>query len=168
MKRKIMLLAALILIAGIIGVLALASANHGVQAITDAIDAIGDVTYSDESRVRIDRADAAIAAADPNLHLTDRVENLERLREAKVRYTERAITRLYRAWRDKEPEETILLYLADAREAYDHYFTAEDAGLIHNYQDLTDIEARYADKLTTDTPAGAPESPAEPQEIELC
>ncbi len=167
MKRKIMLLIVLVLAAGALGVLALASANHGVKAITEAIDAIGEVTYSEESRALIDRADAVIAETDPNLRLTDRVENLDLLRAAKVRYVERAITRLYRSYRDHEPDETILANLADAREAYDHYFTAEDAGLIHNYQDLIDIETEYADELTTAAPQPVPESPAE-QEIELC
>ena len=168
MRRKIMLLVILTLAAGIIGILALASENHGVKAITDAIDAIGEVTYSEESRALIDRADAAIAETDQNLRLTDRVVNLELLHSAKVRYVERAITRLYRAWRDKQPEETILLYLTDAREAYNHYFTAEDAGLIHNYQDLADIEARYADKLAPVQQDADPGTPADPEEIELC
>lgn len=168
MKRKIMLLIVLTLAAGVLGVLTLASANHGVKTITEAIDAIGEVTYSDESRALIDRADAAIADTDPNLHLADRVENLDLLRAAKVRYVEWAITRLYRSWRDREPEETILANLADAREAYDHYFTADETALIHNYQDLIDIEAEYADELTTAAPQSIPEIPAEREEIELC
>ncbi len=168
MKRKIMLLIILVLVAGVLGALTVASANHGVKTITDAINDIGEVSYSDESRTLIDKADAAIAEADPNLHLTDRVENLDQLLASKVRYVERAITRLYRSYRDKEPAETILADLADAREAYNHYFTAEDAELIHNYQDLLDIEAKYADQLAPASPADDPETPAEPKEIELC
>ncbi|MBR6029783.1 MAG: hypothetical protein IKP40_11935 [Clostridia bacterium] len=168
MKRKIMLLIALVLAAGLLGILAIASANHGVKSITEAIDAIGEVSYSDESRALIDRVDAAIAETDPNLRLTERVENLDLLRAAKVRYVERAITRLYRAFRDHEPDETILAYLADAREAYSHYFTAEDTGFIHNYQDLADIEAVYADALTPASPAAYPEIPVEREQIDLC
>ena len=163
-----MLLVILVLVSGVLGVLTIASANHAVSAITDAINDIGEVSYSDESRALIDKADAAIAAADPNLHLTDRVENLELLRAAKVRYVERAITRLYRSYRDKEPDETVLANLTDAREAYDHYFTAEDAKLIHNYQDLLDIETKYADQLAPASPADDPETPKEHKEIELC
>jgi len=168
MKRKLILLAVLLGITGILGALTAASAGWGVRAITDAIGAIGEVTYSEESRALIDRADAAIAAADPNLHLTDRVENLALLRDAKIRYVERAITRLYRAHRDREAEETVLSFLSDAREAYGRYFTAEDAGLIHNYQDLLDIEEKYTDQLTAPAPSAFPEIEVERGEIELC
>lgn len=168
MKRKIMALVIAAAVAGVIGILVLVSSNHQVTVITDAIAAIGEADYSDTTRDLIDKADDAIADTDPNLHLTDRVDNLEKLREAKIRYVEKAIIKLYKSFRDKEPEENILSNLTDAREAFDHYFTEEDAALIHNYKDLTDIEAAYADQVETPAPAGNPDFTLQAQPLDLC
>ena len=167
MKRKIMLLAAAVALAGVIGILTVVSGNYQVKTITDAISAIGDADYSPETRDLIDQADAAISKTDPNLHLTDRVENLAHLRDAKVRYVEKAIIRLYKSYRDKEPEETIIRYLADAQEAYQHYFTEDDSGLIHNYRDLVEISLRYFRQAVPSAPSESPETTTQ-EPIELC
>ena len=146
MKKQIRLLIALIVIALVIGGLTYASARYSITSATDAIDAIGKVSFSDESRRLIDEADEKLAAFDPNLHLTEKIENIESLKAAKVTYVEQAIIRMYRAVRDKQDESIIKEYLADAEEVFDHYLTEEDIPLIHNYQDLIDAREKYGDK----------------------
>jgi Type IV secretory pathway, TrbF components len=146
MKKQIRLLIALIVIALVIGGLTYASARYSITSATDAIDAIGKVSFSDESRRLIDEADEKLAALDPNLHLTEKIENIESLQAAKVTYVEQAIIRMYRAVRDKQDESVIKEYLADVEEAFDHYLTEEDIPLIHNYQDLIDAREKYGDK----------------------
>ena len=146
MKKQIRLLIALIVFALVIGGLTYASARYSITSATDAIDAIGKVSFWDESRRLIDEADEKLAALDPNLHLTEKIENIESLKAAKVTYVEQAIIRMYRAVRDKQDESVIKEYLADAEEAFDHYLTEEDLPLIHNYQDLIDAREKYGDK----------------------
>ena len=95
MKKQLRLLIALTVAALIIGGLAYASARYGVETVTRAIDAIGKVTYSEESRASIDAADEKISALDPNLHLTEKIGNISVLKAAKVTYVEQAIIRMY-------------------------------------------------------------------------
>lgn len=146
MKKQLRLLIALTVAALIIGGLAYASARYGVETVTRAIDAIGKVTYSEESRASIDAADEKISALDPNLHLTEKIGNISVLKAAKVTYVEQAIIRMYRAVRDKQDEYTIKQYLADAEEAFSHYLTEDDIPSVHNYQDLLDARAKYGGK----------------------
>ena len=146
MTKQLRLLAVLAAIAVVIGVLAYASARYSVSSITKSIDAIGKVSYSEESRRLIDAADEKLNALDSNLHLDGKIENISVLKAAKVTYVEQAIIRMYRAARDKQDEETIKQYLADAEEAFDHYLTEEDIPLVHNYQDLLDVREKYGDK----------------------
>ena len=145
MKKQIRLLIVLLIMALLIGTLAYASGKYSVKSIQDAIDRIGEVTYSEESRTLIDAVDEKIDALDPNLHLDAKVENIDVLRAAKVRYVEQAIIRLYRAVRDKQDEDTIKSYLSDAEEAFSHYFSEEESSLIHNYQDLLDAREKYSE-----------------------
>ena len=143
MKKQLYLLIVFTVIALVIGGLAYASARYGIKAATRAIDAIGKVTYTEESRALIDAADEKIAVLDPNLHLTEKIGSFNALKAAKVTYVEQAIIRMYRAVRDKQDEETIKQYLSDAEEAFSRYLTEEDAPLVHNYQDLIDARAKY-------------------------
>ena len=175
MKRKIMLLVILVVLAAIFGALTLISSNRNAKTITEAIDAIGEVEFTPESRALIDAADEAIARTDKNLRLEDKVENISALTDAKVKYVEKAIIRLYRAYRDKTKgddsisDEALLEYIRDARGAFDLYFTESDASLIHNYKDLTDIESKYAGELApASSPFDAPKLDNPAEEIELC
>ena len=146
MKKQLRFLIALIVIALVLGGLTYASARYGVKSTAEAIDAIGKVSFSEESCRLIDEADEKIAALDPNLHLEGKIKNIDSLKAAKVTYVEQAIIRMYRAVRDKQDEETIKQYLADAEEAFGHYLTENDIPLIHNYQYLIDAREKYGDK----------------------
>lgn len=168
MKKQIILLIVLVAIALVIGGLAYASARYSVKAVTKAIDDIGKLSYSEESRALIDAADERLAALDPNLHLTDKVGNIDTLKAAKVTYVEQAIIRLYRAVRDKQGEDTIKEYLADAEEAFAHYLTEEDIPLVHNYNDLSDARAKYGEKTDPLPGNNLREQVPQETEIELC
>ena len=85
------MLAVLAAVAVVIGVLAYASARYSVSSIKKSIDAIGKVSYSEESRRLIDAADEKLNALDPNLHLDGKIENISVLKAAKVTYVEQAI-----------------------------------------------------------------------------
>ena len=168
MKKQLKILIILIVIALILGGLVIASAQYGVKAVTDAVNDIGQVTYSEETRRLIDAADEEIGRLDPNLHLTERVENIDDLKAAKVKYVEMAIKRLYIAVRDRKDETLIREYLADAEEAFSHYLTEADIPLIHNYQDLEDARKKYADQTgpVNKTNEADPVAPSQP--LNLC
>lgn len=168
MKKQLKILIVLVIVALILGGLVLATSSYNVNAITDGISAIGKVTWSEESRKQIDAVDDRIATLDPDLHLEEKVQNLDELKNAKVKYVEQAIIRLYKSIRDKQDEETIRQYLADAEEAFSHYLTDADIPLIHNYKDLTDAREKYGN------PEGAAQDNSKPNNqqpagpIELC
>ena len=168
MKKQLKILIVLVIAALILGGLVLATSSYNVKTITDGISAIGKVTWSEESRKRIDEVDERIASLDPDLHLDEKVENLDELKNAKVKYVEQAIVRLYKSIRDKQGEETIRQYLDDAEEAFSHYLTEADIPLIHNYKDLTDAREKYGNQEGAAQDNGNPYKlqPAEP--IELC
>ena len=147
MKKQLRLLIALTVIALVVGGLTYTSARYSVRSATDAINSIGKVSFSEESRKLIDKADEKLIALDPDLHLTDKIENIGSLKAAKVTYVEQAIIRMYRAVRDKQDESVIKEYLKDAEEAFTHYLTEEDIPLVHNYQDLLDAREKYGDTI---------------------
>ena len=146
MKKRWLIRCALLVIALVIGGLTYASARYNIKSAANAIASIGKVNFSEESRRLIDEADKKIAVLDPDLHLTDQIENIESLKAAKVTYVEQAIIRMYRAVRDRQDESVIREYLADAEEAFEHYLNEEDIPLIHNYQDLIDAREKYGSK----------------------
>ena len=167
MKKTTKLLLLFLVLGLILSGLSLASARYGKERITAAIDAIGEVSFSEESRALLDAADAALAAADPDLHLEEKIPNLQVLKDAKVEYVKLAIKDMYIAIRDKEPEDVIREKLAAAEEAFQAYLTEEDAALVKNYSDLEDARAKYG----ADAANQAESSPAQPQaavEVELC
>ena len=167
MKRSVKLLLSLLAVGLVLLGLTIASARYARERITAAIDAIGEVSYTSETRALLDAADAAIAAADPNFHLEEKIPNLSLLKDAKVEYVKLVIKDMYISIRDKEPEDVIKEKLASAEEAFGAYLTEEDAALLKNYSDLEDARARYG----TDTSNAAQTQPAQPQasvEVELC
>lgn len=168
MKKQLKILIALVAAALVLGGLVIASAQYSIKAITDGIDAIGKVTWSEESRERIDAVDLKIGKLDPNLHLTEKIGNLDTLKAAKVTYVEQAIIRLYRAVRDKEDEAVIRQYLTDAEEAFSHYLTEADIPLVHNYQDLADAKEKYGENNDPEAGNGGPEEAPKSIPVELC
>ena len=153
MKKEIKLAAILIVIGIALGSMAFASTRYSAGELAKAIDAIGEVSYSEESLALIDAADAAYARAQANLSVEGSVENLDQLEAAKVEYARLAIKRMYIAIRDGEPEAVITEYLADAEAAYSHFFSEEESGKVRNFADLADARKKY----------GGPAQPAAPQ-----
>ena len=168
MKKTLILLAVLAAAALILGGLAYASSRYNIQAVTDAIRAIGKPSYSEESRSLIDAADERIAALDPNLHLEEKIGNFDGLKAAKVTYVEQAIVRMYRAIRDRQDESLIREYLADAEAACSQYLTEADRSLVHNYQDLADAREKYGAGNQAAPADEAPAPAGQPVEIDLC
>ena len=168
--KKARTLFVILLCAGLVlGALCWGSARMMQQRITQAIEAIGDVSYSEETRRLLDAEDAALSSADPNLHLEEKIPNLGTLKEAKLEYVKLAIKELYISIRDKEAEEIIRERLADAEDpeaaAID---TEEDAPLLKNYADLESAREKYgpdAGAAPAATPAPQPAAAAVP---ELC
>lgn len=166
MKKPIRLLLVLLVLALVLGTLAYFSARYQARRITDAIEAIGQVEYSDETKARLDAADAALAAADENLHLAEKLPQLQLLKDAKVEYVKLAIKDMYLAIRDKEAAEIIEEKLARAEEVFAAYLSEEDAPLVKNYADLEAARAKYGPDAAAQPPVeAAPQLVAVP---ELC
>ena len=166
MKKPIRLLLLLLVLALVLGALAYFSARWQARRITDAIEAIGRVEYSDETKARLDAADAALAAADENLHLEEKLPQLQVLKDAKVEYVKLAIKDMYLAIRDKEATEIIEEKLARAEEAFASCLSEEDAPLVKNYADLEAARAKYGPDAAAQPPVvAAPQPVAAP---ELC
>lgn len=168
MKKELKILIALAAVSLVLGGLAFASSQYSVKALTDDINAIGKVSYSEESRRLIDAADDRLAKPDPNLHLDQRAENIDALKSAKVTYVEQAIIRLYRSIRDHHGEDEIREYLADAEEAFTRYLTPGDVPLIHNFKDLTDARKKYGEPEESGTRDFDPGVTVKETPIELC
>ena len=99
--KKTALFLILLVLGGIFGGLSLASAHYAEEQITQAIDALGEVRYDEETRGLLEAADAALAAADPDFHLERKIPNLQSLKEAKLEYVKLAIRDMYISIRDK-------------------------------------------------------------------
>ena len=61
--KKTSIFLILLVLGGIFGGLSLASAHYAEEQITQAIDALGEVRYDEETRGLLEAADAALAAA---------------------------------------------------------------------------------------------------------
>ena len=147
MKNQIRLLIILIVLGTVLGAMALASTQYSADTVKKAIEAIGEVSYSAESRALIDAAVEALNQAGANLSIEGRVDNLDQLEAAQVEYVRLAIKRLYISIRDSQPTDTIREYLADAEAAYSRYLTEADAGKVRNFADLANAREKYGDKL---------------------
>ena len=148
-------------------VLSIASAELSVSRTVKAIDSIGNVELSDESKEKIDLARSYYDALDENLELDKRITNANKLTEAEFEYVRLAIKQAYLADKNGEPEETVAGYIAQAREIFGEYCSTGECKNISNYDDLTALEEKYS---------GAPAAPAgnvsgssgAAEEIELC
>lgn len=167
MKKHLKWVILLAVVGAALGALSFASAQYSADSARAAIDAIGEVSYSEETRERIDAAQAILAEADPDLHVENQVANLEVLDAARREYARLAIKRLYVAIRDGEDEALIREYLGDAEEAVSRYLTDGEAEQLSNYADLLSARAKYSD----DAPAQAAPvkaAPAAAVEVDLC
>lgn len=127
--------------------LSIFSASASVTRTNDAISEIGEVTYSEESKAKIDRAVAYYNALDDNLGQKDKITNMEEFEAAKVRYASLAIKAASVADARKEAEgyanSDVAEFVTTAREVVDAYLTEEQCSLVENYADLTALEAEY-------------------------
>lgn len=148
-------------------ILSVVSANYSVDRTVDAIDAIGAVEYSEASKEKIDLALSYYAALDSNLGLSEKITNAHKLNEAKIEYVRLGIKQAYLADKNGEAEETVQQYVAQARQSFDEYCSAEDPTRISNYKDLIALEEKYS--ADTSTPEdSSPSDKTEDEEIELC
>lgn len=149
-KSTIALIVATIVCLG----LSVFSANASVTRTNNAISNIGEVTYSEECKAKIDRAVTYYNALDENLGLKDKITNMEEFEAAKIRYASLAIKAASVADSRKEAEgyanSDIAEFVTAAREVVDAYLTADQYSLVENYEDLKTLEAEY----TSDGGAG--------------
>lgn len=147
--------------------LSIVSAIWSVNRTVDAINAIGEVDYSEASKVKIDLALSYYEALDANIDLPEKVTNAEKLTDAKKEYVRLGIKKAYLADKNGEAEEAVKQYVVDARETFDEYFSEGDISGISNYEDLIALEKKYtSDAQTPDSTAPADKSQEE--NIELC
>ena len=148
-------------------ILSIVSATYSVNRTLDAIDAIGEVEYNEESKGKIDLALSYYAALDPNLDLSEKITNIDKLADAKNEYVRLAIKKAYLADKNGEAEETVKQYVADARQSFDTYCSTGDCKNISNYEDLIALEEKYASDADTSKDS-SPSDDKEEEEIELC
>ena len=147
-------------------VLSIVSAEFSVSRTVKAIDNIGDVELSDESKDKIDLARSYYEALDENLELDKKITNADKLTEAEFEYVRLAIKKAYLADKNGESEETVAEYVAQAREIFGEYCSTGECKNISNYDDLTALEEKYSGAPTAPTTSSGSSGAAE--EIELC
>lgn len=142
-KSTIALIVATIVCLG----LSVFSANASVTRTINAISAIGEVSYTEECKGKIDKAVIYYNALDDNLGLKDKITNMEEFNTAKVEYARLAIKSASVAADRKEAEgytsSDVAEFVTSAREVVDAYLTSEQYSLVENYADLTALEAEY-------------------------
>ncbi len=151
-------------------VLAISSAVYSVSRTKSAIDDIwadGDITYTAETREKIETAISYYDALDTNISLDERITNADLLTQARAEYTRLSIVQLYKAEKSGEDEEVILAYIEEAREVYDSIIG--DSGIaVENYSDLTDAEEQYGIGTSTEEDDDDNGGSDEEEEIEIC
>ena len=107
------------------------SAKASVTRTNEAIEEIGEVTYSEDCKAKIDRAVEYYNALDKNLDLQEKVnkEDMKNFDAAKIEYARLAIK---------------AASVADARKVPEGY-TSDDikTSMVPNYADLTELEKEY-------------------------
>lgn len=143
-KSTILLIAAAVICLG----LSFVSAKGSVTRTIHAISNIGDVTYSEESKEKLDLAVTYYNALDTNLDLKDKITNIDEFNTAKIEYTRLAIKAAKVADARKTAEgyssADVQKFVAEARTIADTYLTEEQYSLVENYADLKALEADYS------------------------
>lgn len=133
------------------------SANASVERTINAISAIGDVSYNDECKAKIDKAVTYYNALDENLGLKDKITNVDEFNVAKIEYARLAIKAASVADSRKEAEgyssADVAEFVTAAREVVDTYLSSEQYSFVENYSELTALEAEY----TSDGGSGSSE-----------
>ena len=120
------------------------SAKASVTRTNEAIEEIGEVTYSEDCKAKIDRAVEYYNALDKNLDLQEKVnkEDMKNFDAAKIEYARLAIKAASVADARKVPEgytsDDIKKFVTEAREVVDSYLS-----MVPNYADLTELEKEY-------------------------
>lgn len=127
--------------------LSVVSTKASVTRTIDAIENIGEVTYTEECKARIDRAVFCYNELDPNQDLESKITNTEEFDAAKIEYARLAIKAASVADARKKAEgyssADVQGFVEDAREILDTYLTADQYSLVENYADITALEAEY-------------------------
>ena len=122
------------------------SAKASVTRTNEAIEEIGEVTYSEDCKAKIDRAVEYYNALDKNLDLQDK-EDMKNFDAAKIEYARLAIKAASVADARKVPEgytsDDIKKFVTEAREVVDSYLSADQTSMVPNYADLTELEKEY-------------------------
>ena len=122
------------------------SAKASVTRTNEAIEEIGEVTYSEDCKAKIDRAVEYYNALDKNLDLQEKVnkEDMKNFDAAKIEYARLAIKAASVADARKVPEgytsDDIKKFVTEAREVVDSYLSADQTSMVPNYADLTELE----------------------------
>ena len=153
--------------------LSVASASYSVSEAQKAIEDIGQVTFSEESRRAIDEAAAALQALDANLKLEERVKNADDLTAAQAEYVRLAIKTAVvaeqRKVREGLTDDEIRQKIAQAREAVNAYFPEDAEAQLPTLPDLITLEIRYQNTEETDiTPVATPPVIQQIVEVPLC
>lgn len=123
------------------------SVKASVVRTNDAIQNIGEVTYTEESKEKIDRAVKYYNALDPNFDLKKKIKNMNVFNAAKIEYARLAIKAASVADARKTVEgysfDDVKKYVTEAREVIDSYLTADQYTLIENYADLVELDSEY-------------------------
>lgn len=125
------------------------SAKDSVTRTNEAIEEIGEVTYSEDCKAKIDRAVEYYNALDKNLDLQEKVneEDMKNFDAAKIEYARLAIKAASVADARKVPEgytsDDIKKFVTEAREVVDSYLSADQTSMVPNYADLTELEKEY-------------------------
>jgi len=121
------------------------SAKASVTRTNEAIEEIGEVTYSEDCKAKIDRA----VEYYNNLDLQEKVnkEDMKNFDAAKIEYARLAIKAASVADARKVPEgytsDDIKKFVTEAREVVDSYLSADQTSMVPNYADLTELEKEY-------------------------
>ena len=129
------------------------SAKASVTRTNEAIEEIGEVTYSEDCKAKIDRAVEYYNALDKNLDLQEKVnkEDMKNFDAAKIEYARLAIKAASVADARKVPEgytsDDIKKFVTEAREVVDSYLSADQTSMVPNYADLTELEKAWMEGI---------------------
>lgn len=143
-------------------ILAIAAAKVSVNRTVQAIKDIGDVTYDEAGKEKLDIAISYYNELDTDINLDKKVSNYDDLTAAKAEYVRLAIKTAVvadqRKIADGNTPEEIAALLAEARQAAEEYLTPEQYELVENYEELTALEQSdaYWPLLNGESGAGTP------------
>lgn len=171
--KKLSLTIKLVIVLAVLAIiffsLALTSALYSVNRTIRAIDAIGTVEYSEESREKIDLANTYYNSLDDNLHLKTAITNSDTLNRAKLRYVAAVIWELHladEANADGGNDAVVKNLIDEARTSYEEFFTQDASENIPNFHYLPEAEAKYGGNAVQS--GNSSDGDQEEEEIELC